>query len=439
MNTPAQTIKYTLIAITTALLMVSMTVFAAPFTPGQILDPGCSPGAVDCYVANKNIYNADGALDSDRMISLDGYQLASSGDGSINFSSTLSNGNEGFLQVSDDILGLEAAGVFPVGAGIKGAGFFVQDGDLLLGGVLNRILVGDFTGSNFNNGFNIGAGDLGGLQPESHIQGLIDVNPGSSTEGSSELTIRSTARNSGTSHIEIDSVEDNPAGNPTLQLEVNNNTNGHQFELSMDGVRVDTYTLPWTDGAANQVLQTDGAGQLAWATVGGGGGSDTNFSTTDLTFPAKRTHNLNGYGVDFQNGDFGLIASDSFLDPMIPGGFKFYGAYNFDSTNSIVTANGVRDFGGSIESTGSVANFATGAESFYILDTDEVQISRKDSSGGGNTIYLKDSGIELQIGSSGTLKIQGLPIYADDATAGGAGLSSGDMYMTATGELRIKI
>lgn len=46
-----QPLKYTLVATTTALLMLSMTVLAAPFTPGQTLDPGCNPGTADCYVS----------------------------------------------------------------------------------------------------------------------------------------------------------------------------------------------------------------------------------------------------------------------------------------------------------------------------------------------------------------------------------------------------
>ncbi len=35
------------------------------------------------------------------------------------------------------------------------------------------------------------------------------------------------------------------------------------------------YTLPTSDGSANQVLQTDGNGALSFATVSGGGGGIT--------------------------------------------------------------------------------------------------------------------------------------------------------------------
>jgi len=43
----------------------------------------------------------------------------------------------------------------------------------------------------------------------------------------------------------------------------------------------DTFTLPTSDGSANQVLQTDGSGTLSFATVSSGGGGATDF--TDLS------------------------------------------------------------------------------------------------------------------------------------------------------------
>lgn len=42
------------------------------------------------------------------------------------------------------------------------------------------------------------------------------------------------------------------------------------------------YKFPTSDGSASQVLQTDGVGQLSFATVSGGGGSQTLQQTTDL-------------------------------------------------------------------------------------------------------------------------------------------------------------
>jgi hypothetical protein len=39
----------------------------------------------------------------------------------------------------------------------------------------------------------------------------------------------------------------------------------------------------------------------------------------------------------------------------------------------------------------------------------------------------------------GVLNVASLPTYADDATAGAGGLVQGDMYITATGEIRMKL
>ena len=67
-------------------------------------------------------------------------------------------------------------------------------------------------------------------------------------------------------------------------------TSGLQSILNVDGSGVisfgigesNRYNFPTSDGSASQVLQTDGAGQLSFATVSGGGGSQTLQQTTDL-------------------------------------------------------------------------------------------------------------------------------------------------------------
>lgn len=77
MKTSAQTMKYILVALTTLLLTISMTVFAAPFAPGETLDPGCDPYALDCYVdiGGNNIYTTDGVLTGNRTVDLDTFKL----------------------------------------------------------------------------------------------------------------------------------------------------------------------------------------------------------------------------------------------------------------------------------------------------------------------------------------------------------------------------
>lgn len=64
------------------------------------------------------------------------------------------------------------------------------------------------------------------------------------------------------------------------------------------------YTFPLTDGTPNQVLQTDGAGNVSWQTIST---SDTNFANTNLTFSSNRFHNTNGFSLDI-NTDNGVYA-----------------------------------------------------------------------------------------------------------------------------------
>lgn len=80
MKSSTQTIKYILVAFLTTILTIAMTVFAAPFTPGQTLNPTCAPGDVDCYVdfgsgSADNFYSIDGVLTTERMVSQDGNSL----------------------------------------------------------------------------------------------------------------------------------------------------------------------------------------------------------------------------------------------------------------------------------------------------------------------------------------------------------------------------
>lgn len=44
----------------------------------------------------------------------------------------------------------------------------------------------------------------------------------------------------------------------------------------------------------------------------------------------------------------------------------------------------------------------------------------------------------MEVNTNG-LKLNTLPTYADDASAGAGGLTAGQLYKTATGELRVKL
>jgi hypothetical protein len=57
------------------------------------------------------------------------------------------------------------------------------------------------------------------------------------------------------------------------------------------------YTFPAADGSPDQVLTTDGNGNLTFAD---GGGADTNIANTDLTLDASRELQLDGYDFDIK-------------------------------------------------------------------------------------------------------------------------------------------
>ena len=62
------------------------------------------------------------------------------------------------------------------------------------------------------------------------------------------------------------------------------------------------YTLPSSDGTANQVLQTDGAGALSFATVSGGGGLDDNQSPVASFGPQSTNDTYSKYYISSASG-----------------------------------------------------------------------------------------------------------------------------------------
>lgn len=120
----------------------------------------------------------------------------------------------------------------------------------------------------------------------------------------SSSTVKATAQdiadlaaggtNIGTSNLTITDA--------TRKLIMQGSTSGETFSIrdtgdtanlwSIDGGGVVTFneafSFPTTDGTANQVLQTDGAGAVTWATAGGG----SNIATSDLTISATGTRKL---------------------------------------------------------------------------------------------------------------------------------------------------
>ena len=94
-----------------------------------------------------------------------------------------------------------------------------------------------------------------------------------------------------------------------------------------------TWTLPATDGTANQVLETDGAGTLGWADAGSGGGSGSSFpNSTFQTVPGT-------------NGNFDLaknVAQTVTETPFEASGTDAFGV-NLGSVFSLMDPVGTTD------------------------------------------------------------------------------------------------
>ena len=103
----------------------------------------------------------------------------------------------------------------------------------------------------------------------------------------------------GASSIAIGQLSKATAANSIAIGDTAISTTANQIALggTTDTVKISgTYTLPATDGTANQVLTTDGAGAVTFATAGGGGGGA-------LEFVSKTTISSSVSQVDFTNLD----------------------------------------------------------------------------------------------------------------------------------------
>ena len=92
------------------------------------------------------------------------------------------------------------------------------------------------------------------------------------------------------------------------------------------------YTFPTTDGTANQVLTTNGAGALTFATGGGGGGATDLNSLTDVTITSVQNNDLlmyNSTATKWQNTNLGVSVT-----PTLTGASAFYAGQTYVLTVS---------------------------------------------------------------------------------------------------------
>ena len=117
------------------------------------------------------------------------------------------------------------------------------------------------------------------------------------------------------------------------QIKSSTNT-GADAPLLIDGSYISffgEYVFPLSDGTANQVLQTDGAGNLTFATVSGGGGG-TLAGLSDVSITSVQNNDLlmyNGTASEWQNTNLGLTVT-----PTLTGDSSAIGGGNYTLTVS---------------------------------------------------------------------------------------------------------
>ena len=242
MKNQTQSIKYTLTALATALLMLSMTVFAAnpvqPFIPSdRELDPDCLPTDSNCYVQSENFASTDLVLGADRIHDQNGNNLK------------ISNGNLVY-ENSDNFFGLGIGGI--------GLGYSESSGvETSFTGVIDGGPLGRFPAMYYL--YDDGAGNL--------IERGIYTGDVSISLNNNEITPTTSNKSSiinGGDSIVLRS-QDQIVGQENSITLPNDSNSGVIF-----GSEIGVYSFPRADGTSNQVLQTDGSGQLSWFNAAAG-------------------------------------------------------------------------------------------------------------------------------------------------------------------------
>ena len=156
--------------------------------------------------------------------------------------------------------------------------------------------------------------------------------------------------------------------NGYLSTRDNSSPGGALTEMTIEGTNLklkspiinfnDNFTFPNADGTVDQVMSTDGAGNLSWVTAGGGGGATELNDLTDVTIVARSDGDIlryNGTAGEFQNTNLGLsltpivtnIPTTAYAKSIVTPTISNYGSYQqvtfnanvTDSQNNIVVTN----------------------------------------------------------------------------------------------------
>jgi len=230
---------------------------------------------------------------------------------------------------------------------------------------------------------------------------------------------------------------------------------------------------------AQQVLKTDGAGNLTW--TNGASGTVLRKDSTGLVEFATLNSVLQSGPVDLGSQPLTTTGAVNSASVTTTGAVNSASVTTTGAVNSAsVTTTGAVN-SASVTTTGAV-NSASVTTTGEITSTGNIKINRADSINEGGELTLNKSldntagwiidcfgstttpnlrfgsstGIKVLIDGSGnfgigtgtptktlhvngTVRLQGLPTYANNAAAITGGLVADDVYKTATGELRIVI
>lgn len=182
-----------------------------------------------------------------------------------------------------------------------------------------------------------------------------------------------------TSHRLVSKWTNAVSASRTSQFEiwgVNNAVTAKKLSINGPGqLTLDAYTSSSSfTGTAVANLAVDASGNVLTVAVGGGG-SDTNFATDNLTFTANRTHTLGGYGLLLSSSDAGSSYFKHQLGDFADGSYAEF-------SNMLGTTY--------IQQVGS-----PGAQGMIQLTDAQVSMSAETMSG-GSYLYITPTFINLQ-------------------------------------------